>query len=146
MEKVRNGKAGGRSRILSCVLLGLAAVVSLALTAGFASAKPGSGNHGNGNNGNPCPGASHDPGGEPPCGFAPPEQPTPAPEPQSTDTPSTPPHPSGGVLASKAKGHKPAPKAHSSPGTVTVPAHPNPVVHHIKKHHKAPPHPPGPGA
>jgi hypothetical protein len=138
VEKFGNGKAqwGARKLTLSCALIGLAAIVSLALAVGSASAD--NGNHGNGNNGNPCPPASHDPGGEPPCGFPPPEQP--APQVQVSQ-----PIPSGGVLGVS---HSHAPRHHSSgpapAPTVVVPPKPNPVVH--KKHHKKAPIPPhGPG-
>jgi hypothetical protein len=140
VEKVRNGKAGTRSRTVSYAFIVLAAIVSLALSVGSASANNGNnGNHGNGNNGNPCPPASHDPGNPPPCGFS-----DPAPAPTPTAQPVS--QPSGGVLGVTRAHH--SPRHHSSgpapAPTVVVPPKPNPVVH--TKHHKKtkiPPHGPG---
>src|SRR4051812_18121671 len=136
VEKVRNGKSGGRSRTLGYALIALAAIVSFALAVGSASAD--NGNHGNGNNGNPCPAASHDPGGEPPCGFT--EETTPEPtieqSPAVVDTPAPPPH--GAVKGVTAKSG-PAPVHHSGPTATVAPKPDPPVIHHAKKHHKVAP-------
>ena len=127
VEKVRNGKAGTSLRTLVCALVALAAIVSLGVLVGSASAEQGS------NNGNPCPPSSHDPGGQPPCGFTEP----PAPTPEVTPTVQTPP-PSGGVLASHAKGHAPRVVHHAPSGTVVVTPKPSPVTHTQVHHKKAP--------
>jgi len=124
VEKARNGKAGASLRTLVCALIALAAIVSFGVLAGSASAEQGN------NNGNPCPPSSHDPGGQPPCGFTEPPAPTVTP---TVDTPA----PTGGVLATHAKGH--APVVHHGPtGTVVVTPKPSPVTHTQAHHKKAP--------
>jgi hypothetical protein len=126
VEKAPNGKVGMRLRTITLAIC--VAVFALALAAGSAAAEQGD------NNGNPCPPSSNDPGGQPPCGF--PES-EPAPTPEVTPTVQLPP-PSGGVLASHAKGH--APRVHHGPsGTVVVPPKPNPIQPKVH-HHKAAPH------
>jgi hypothetical protein len=122
---------------------GLLALTALGLIAVSASAS----------NGNPCPPSSHNPGGQPPCGFPPPPE-TPAPEPQQSPTPTAgPPQSSGGT------GGVAGAKASGGSGRTTHRAAPVPTatvepVHHAKVHHavkktkpaKAVPVPPPPPA
>ena len=139
-----SGRGGDGRGLWLAVLCLFAAIVSLALIVGSASA----------NNGNPCPPSSHNPGGSPPCGFPEEPAPVPQPEPEPEPEPETMPPPTvegptatptptseghGGVLGTTAKGGHPAP-THHSPPTVTVAPEPAPPVirHTKKKQHKAP--------
>jgi hypothetical protein len=102
-----------------------------------ASASPG--------NGNACPPSSHNPGGDPPCGFPPDSEPvheTPPPPPnqEPTAVASEPPAPRppsgglGGVAGTRASGHSSDGSGDTASPDVVVakPAHEAPVHHKIK--------------
>jgi len=128
---------GRAAKVRTVALAAMLAVSGLALMATDASARP---DNGNGNAyGGSCPPASHNPGGDTPCGF--PHTPT---VPTPTPTTATP-EPVSQVAGVVHKGRaRPGAAVHR--GTVIVPptAHPQaPAVRHVAKKHFR--HPVGPG-
>jgi hypothetical protein len=135
----------GKVALASLLAFGLLGVIAAQV-----SADPG--------NGNACPPSSHNPGGEPPCGFPPDSEPppeTPPPPPREepppveapavaggqAQAPSPPSGGRGGVAGAKASGHSSGPAQHSDPPptqTVVVKPTRQPPVHHAAKHVKAP--------
>jgi hypothetical protein len=128
---------GSAAKIRVVALAAALALGALALMAAQASADAG--------HGNACPPASHNPGGEPPCGFPQDSEPPPEPTPTPNTTTTTPEPVSevAGVVhkEGQAKTAAPVPQA-----TVIVPPRANPkapVVKHAAKTKYR--HPVGPG-
>jgi hypothetical protein len=128
---------GSAAKIRVVVLTAALALGALGLMATQAAADAG--------HGNACPPSSHNPGGEPPCGFPPASEPAPTPNTTNTITPEPVSHVAATVHKGHAKTTAPAPAPAPHP-TVIVPPRANPKAPVVK--HAAKPkyrHPVGPG-
>jgi hypothetical protein len=129
---------GSAAKIRAVAFASLLALGLLGLIPAQSSADAG--------HGNACPPSSHNPGGEPPCGFPPESEPPPEQTPtvaaEQIPAPPPPPPPRGGVAGAHASDHSSGGTQHSAarPQAQTEVVKPTrkPPAHHKPKHVKTP--------